>query len=312
MRSRAPVVTSRIKTPTSSRGERVSASAVPAQPSRTARAPIALQRMLTLIPGHDRAIVLRRPHCLAMPGEHIDIATSDGIADAYLSRPDDQRHPGVLLLMDAFGLRPQIEKMADRIASHGFTVLAPNLFYRAGRSPVVDLDGLDDAERRGAIFEKVMPLVGGLTAERVASDSSAYLQTLAEHSDGPVAITGYCMGGRVGWRIATAHPQRVAALAGFHTGGLVTEEPDSPHRSASELQAEVFLGHADNDRSMTPEHIATVESALEDAGVTYRSELFAGAAHGYTMADTPAYDQAAAERHFTELFALLERTIGWA
>jgi carboxymethylenebutenolidase len=154
-----------------------------------------------------------------------------------------------------------------------------------------------------------MPLVGELTAERVARDGAAYLHALSETSDGPVAITGYCMGGRVGWRIATAHPDRVAALAGFHTGGLVTDEPDSPHGSASDLRAEVFLGHADNDRSMTPEHIATVESALAGAGVTHRSELFAGAAHGYTMADTPAYDEGAAERHFTELFALLERTL---
>jgi carboxymethylenebutenolidase len=243
-----------------------------------------------------------------MPGQHIDIATPDGVANAYLSRPDDERHPGVLLLMDAFGLRPQIENMADRIASHGFVVLAPNLFYRAGRAPVVDLEGLNDPQQRAKIIDKVMPLMGELTPTRSASDSAAYLQTLAESSDGAVAITGYCMGGRIGWRIAAAHPQRIAALGAFHTGGLVTEEPDSPHLSAAELRAEVFLGHADNDRSMTPENIATIESALRDANLTYRSELFQGAAHGYTMADTPAYDQAAAERHFTELFALLDRT----
>src|SRR4051794_4978400 len=148
-----------------------------------------------------------------MPTEQLDIATGDGVADAYLSRPDDERHPGVLLLMDAFGLRPQIEQMADRIAAHGFVVLAPNLFYRAGRSPVVDLEGLEDPERRGQIFERVMPLMGELNPARIASDGAAYLQTLAESSDGPVAITGYCMGGRIGWRIAAAHPGRVAALA---------------------------------------------------------------------------------------------------
>jgi carboxymethylenebutenolidase len=244
-----------------------------------------------------------------MPAEHLDIATPDGVADAYLSRPDDERHPGVLLLMDAFGLRAQIERMADRIAARGYVVLAPNLVYRSGRSPIVDLEGLDDPDQRGAIIAKVMPLARELTPERIAADSAAYLRELSEHSDGPVAVTGYCMGGRIGWQIATAHPQRVAALAGFHTGGLVTDEPDSPHLSAGDLRAEVFLGHADNDRSMTPEHIATVEAALADAGVTHRSELFTGAAHGYTMADTPAYDEAAAERHYTELFALLERTI---
>src|SRR4051812_47189690 len=245
MRSRAPVVTSRIKTPTSSRGERVSASAVPAQPSRTARAPIALQRMLTLIPGHDRAIVLRRPHCLAMPGEHIDIATPDGVADAYLSRPDDERHPGVLLLMDAFGLRPQIERMADRIASHGYVVFAPNLFYRAGRTSVVDLAGLEDPDQRAEIIGRVMPLARELTPERIVSDGAVYLRTLAEYSDGPVAITGYCMGGRIGWRIAAAYPERVAALAGFPARGLVTEAAHNPPPSPPAPPAQLFPRPAD-------------------------------------------------------------------
>jgi carboxymethylenebutenolidase len=101
----------------------------------------------------------------------------------------------------------------------------------------------------------------------------------------------------------------VAALGGFHTGGLVTDAEDSPHRSARELAAELYLGHADHDQSMTEEHISTLERALEDAGVKYRSELYAGAMHGYTMADTPAYDENAAERHFSELFELLGRTI---
>jgi carboxymethylenebutenolidase len=101
----------------------------------------------------------------------------------------------------------------------------------------------------------------------------------------------------------------VAALGCFHAGRLVTDEPDSPHHSAGELAAEVYLGHADNDQSMNPENIATLEQSLTDAGVSYRSDLYEGAAHGYTMADTAAYDQAAAERHFAELFALLGRTI---
>ena len=133
---------------------------------------------------------------------------------------------------------------------------------------------------------------------------------LEELGDGPVAIVGYCMGGRVGWHIATAFPDRVAALGAFHTGGLVTDGDDSPHLAAGSITAEVYLGHADNDGSMTPEHVATIERALEDAGVRYRSELYEGAAHGYTMADTPMYGETADARHFAELFALLDRTIG--
>jgi carboxymethylenebutenolidase len=244
-----------------------------------------------------------------MPSEMIDVATRDGIADAYLARPDGEDHPGVLLVVDAFGLRPQIEKMADRIAARGFVVLAPNVFYRAGRAPVVSLDGLGDPEQRASVFARVMPLIRELTPERIVRDGDAYLDRLEELGRGAVAITGYCMGGRAGWRIAAAYPERVAALGGFHVGGLVTDDADSPHHSAGSLAAEVYLGHADNDRSMTPEQIAAVERALDAAGVRYRSELYRGAAHGYTMADTPAYDEAAAERHYAELFALLERSV---
>ena len=245
-----------------------------------------------------------------MSGETIDVKMPDGVADAYLSRPDDdERHPGVLLLVDAFGLRPQIERMADRIAAKGFAVLAPNVFYRARRAPIVSLEELDDPERRGALFEKIRPLIQQLTTERIVADGGAYLDLLDEVGRGPVAITGYCMGGRLGWRIAAAYPDRVAALGAFHTGGLVTEDQDSPYRSAGKLSAEIYLGYADNDQSMTAEQIETVGRALDDAGVQYRAELYEGAAHGYTMADTPAYDEAAAERHFTALFALLDRTI---
>jgi carboxymethylenebutenolidase len=244
-----------------------------------------------------------------MRSEMIDVTTHDGIADAYLARPDGEGHPAVLLVVDAFGLRPQIERMADRISAHGFVVLAPNVFYRAGRAPVVPLDGLGDPEQRASVFERVMPLIRELTPERIVRDGGAYLDRLEQVGRGPVAIAGYCMGGRVGWRIAAAYPGRVAALGSFHVGGLVTDDDDSPHRSARSLAAEVYLGHADNDRSMTRQQIAEVERALDAAGVRYRSELYRGAAHGYTMADTPAYDEAAAERHYTELFALLGRSV---
>jgi carboxymethylenebutenolidase len=247
-----------------------------------------------------------------LPSEMIDVTTEDGVADAYLARPDDQRRPAVLLVMDAYGLRPQIERMADRIATQGYVVLAPNVLYRAGRSPVVPLDSLGDPDQQRPLLDRVMPLIRELTPERIVGDGAAYLDRLEQIGRGPVAITGYCMGGRVAWRIAAAYPERVAALGGFHVGGLATDDSDSPHRSAGSLAAEVYLGFADNDRSMTSEQIAELEGALDAAGVRHRSEIYRGAAHGYTMADTPAYNEAAAERHYAELFGLLDRTVARA
>ncbi len=246
-----------------------------------------------------------------MLGEHVDIATPDGTADAYLVRPDGGgADRGVLFIMDAFGLRPRIEEMADEIASHGYVVLAPNVFYRAGRAPVAPMPDSADPEARGRFFAHIRPFMEALTPDRLAADGQAYLDRLAAESAGPVAIVGYCMGARVGWRIAAAQPGRVAALAGFHGGGLVTDAPDSPHRSAADVaDVELYFGHADQDQSMTPEQIAQLESALDAAGARYRSELYVGARHGYTMSDTPVYDAAATERHYRELFALLDRAL---
>jgi carboxymethylenebutenolidase len=246
-----------------------------------------------------------------MPTSNVDITTPDGVANACLARPDDESHPGVLFLIDAFGLRPTIEEMAEQIAAEGYIVLAPNVFYRSGRDPVPPMPDLSNPDERSRFFAALGPLREPLTTEAVASDGAAYLDYLEEAgARGPVAITGYCMGARLGWRIATAHPDRVAALGGFHAGGLVTEDPDSPHLSADEVKAELYFGFADQDPSMNAEQIATFERALDEAGVRYKSEVYEGAQHGYTMADTAAYNEGARERHYRELRALLERTLG--
>jgi carboxymethylenebutenolidase len=246
-----------------------------------------------------------------MHSSTVEITTPDGVADAYLARPDDAPHPGVLFIMDAFGLRPTIDEMVDRIAADGYVVLAPNVFYRAGRSSARPAPDLSNPDARSSFFQSLRPLIEQLTPERLSSDGAAYLDYLeGVAAAGPVAITGYCMGARVGWRIAAAHPDRVAALAGFHAGGLVTDAPDSPHRSASELKAELYFGFADNDQSMNAEQIATLERTLEQSGARYRSEVYEGAQHGYTMADSAAYDEGSRERHFRELRALLGGTFG--
>lgn len=246
-----------------------------------------------------------------MQSETVEITTPDGVADAYLTRPDDHPHPGVLLIMDAYGLRPTIDEMAERIAADGYVVLAPNVFYRAGRSPVLPMPDVSDPEQRASFFQSIRPLIEQLTPERIAADGAAYLDYLAKvASPGPVAITGYCMGARVGWWIAAAHPDRVAALAGFHAGGMATDGADSPHLAAATVEAEMHFGFADEDPSMTAEQIATFERALDEAGRRYGVEVYDGARHGYTMADGPAFDESARERHFRELGALLKRTVG--
>ncbi|WP_310964427.1 dienelactone hydrolase family protein [Nocardioides terrisoli] len=245
---------------------------------------------------------------------YIDLAVPDGTAEAYLARSDaDGDHPGVLFFIDAIGLRPRIEEMADRIADWGYVVLAPNLFYRSGRAADLAPQGdLREPGEREKFFATVMPRVRAFDGPMMRADNAAYLAALTDLegvAPGPVAVTGYCMGARFAVRAAGAHPDLVAAAAGFHGGGLVTDDPESPHLALADASAELVFGHADNDGSMPPEAIATLGEAIAAAGLTAKNEVYAGAPHGYTMADTSMYDEAAAERMFTELQGLLRRTL---
>jgi carboxymethylenebutenolidase len=250
----------------------------------------------------------------AVHGTSVDIQTPDGVADAYVAHPDDGApHPGVIVYQDAFGLRPALRAVADRIASHGYTVLTPNAFYRVGRAPLFDLPDPIDFKARPEIFEKIRPAMMALTPEVMKSDSAAYLDWLDASelvSDGPVGMTGYCLGGRLVLYTAAAHPGRVAAGGCFHTSGLVTEGPESVHLLVEPITAELFLGYADNDQGATPEQVEAFDKALDAAGITHTTEVYKDAVHGYTQADTEAYNAEAAERHYRDLLALLDRTIG--
>ncbi|MBL1082619.1 dienelactone hydrolase family protein [Streptomyces actinomycinicus] len=242
----------------------------------------------------------------------VDIPTEDGVADAYLVHPADGRpRPAVLLYQDAYGLRPHLRSMADRLAGAGYTVLVPNVFYRLGRAPVLDLPEFIDPGADPTIWERLGPVLAALTPEMVKRDAGAFLRLLADcpqAADGPVALTGYCMGARLALWTAGAHPDRVAAAAGFHGGSLATDAPGSPHLEAPRITAELYFGHADEDPSLPPEQAARFEEALSTAGVRHTCEVYAGAHHGYTQADTPAYDRAADERHWAALLDLLKRT----
>jgi carboxymethylenebutenolidase len=240
----------------------------------------------------------------------IEIQAAGGTAEAHLAgRPGD---PGVLFYVDAIGLRPRTEEMADRIAGWGYVVLAPHVFYRDGSAaelaPAGDLraEGAREAFFAGGVVERVQ----GYTPDRSMPDADAWVRTLLEHADdGPLGVTGYCMGARLAVRTAGRFPGRVAAVGGFHGGGLVTDAEDSPHLDVAGSTAEYVFGHADRDRSMPLEQVAALEDVLQEAGRPHLNEVYEGAAHGYTMADTSVFHEAATERHFRELEALLARTL---
>jgi carboxymethylenebutenolidase len=243
----------------------------------------------------------------------VDVATPDGTADAYFVHPSGGQHQPVLVFMDAIGLRPRMQEMADRIAGSGYAVLVPNLFYRAGRAPVVPgiVDRLQ-GEDRAAVFGEIRPLMLALTPEVAAADTAAYVAFLDASpavAPGPMATVGYCFGGGLALRAAAQLPDRVVAAASFHGGNLAPDDPSGPHTLAGRIRAEVYAGHADNDGSMPTEQIERFEAALQQAGVRFTSELYAGASHGWTMSDMPVHDAAGEQRHWDALLGLLQRSL---
>lgn len=245
----------------------------------------------------------------------IEIPAADGAAEAIVARPDDDPHPGVLLCMDAIGLRPRIEEMADRIASWGYVVLAPNTFYRLGTaaetSPPSGMD-LTDPEQRAEFGSVSRPRVATLTKERTEADVARYvaaLRALPGVADGPIGVTGYCMGAKFATRAACVEPS-IAAVGGFHGAHVATEEPDSPHLDLGSARAAFVYGHADQDPTMTPEMIELLDTALAEHGLEASTAVYPDAPHGFTMEDTSSYQAEGAKRHFRELRELFDRTLG--
>ncbi len=248
-----------------------------------------------------------------MTTRRLELPTADGVCDADVFYPDGGGpFPGVLMFMDAFGPRVYLRGMAADLASRGYYVLLPNLFYRTRRAPVLDaVFPLAPADMPAA-FKQLMPYFQNFSPEAAMRDVDACIDFLDHQSQvrkGPLGTTGYCMGGAVAIRTAARHPDRIAAAASFHAGNLATEAPNSPHRLLPQVRAELYIAHADQDTSMPPEQMQRLKDALKTAGLRHEVELYAGAKHGFTMADLPAGDPESIRRHWEKLEALLKRNL---
>jgi carboxymethylenebutenolidase len=230
-------------------------------------------------------------------------------AEALFWRPDGVADfPGVLFLTDVWGPRPGNIGMAKRLAERGFAVLMPNVIHRY--SPITP-DGLetDNADENRKRLGKLFAV---LTPEYMVNDGKAYVDFLLAQKgvkSGKIGVVGYCFMGQMAVRIAASQPDKVAAAASFHGGFLVTDKPDSPHRLLSPITARLYFGHAVEDSSATPEHVATLEQALRDWHGAFQSEVYDGARHGWTTPGRGVYNELQAERAFEKLVELFDATL---
>ena len=237
----------------------------------------------------------------------IDVTTPDGVADCHFVHPASGAHPGVLIWPDAFGLRPAKRQMARRLAESGYSVLVVNQYYRSQRAPIVETTNF--AAEAGTL----RPLMGTLNADTHVRDARAFVGFLdgqsSVDSNRKMGTMGYCMGGPITMRTAAALPDRIGAGASFHGGGLVTDQPDSPHLLVPQMTAHYLFAIAANDDENDPEAKNVLRETFDAAGLPAEIEVYEGALHGWCPPDTQVYHEAQAERAWSRLLALFERAL---
>jgi len=240
----------------------------------------------------------------------LDIATQDGAMETFSVRPDRAAHPPVLFLMDAPGVREELRDMARRLATVGYAVLLPNLYYRAGRDtkygPDVLVHGSPEHQRMRAVRTK-------MTIPPVMDDIAAmigYLENVEGGRRGPVGVHGYCMSGPYALAAAARYPGRIAAAASFYGTWLVSEAAESPHLTLGKGKAELYIACAEIDELAPLAMVEELRGLFKKAGSPGELELYPGVHHGFAFPQRKVYDKPAAERHWERLIALYRRRLG--
>ena len=237
----------------------------------------------------------------------LDLTTADGVMNTFVTHPEEGGpHPAVLFYMDAPGKREELHDMARRIATAGYFVLLPNLYYRITREFRMDFG----EEGMKEMFANMRTLRNAMLVD----DTRALLDFVDADpaaKAGPVGAVGYCMSGPFAFAAAAAYPERFAATASIYGAGLFTDRDDSPHLTADRIHGEIYFACAEIDEYAPKGTIDALEKHLESTGINYRIEWYPGAQHGFAFPQREGiYDKPAAERHWERLLALFRRNLG--
>ncbi|WPB58376.1 dienelactone hydrolase family protein [Xylophilus sp. GOD-11R] len=242
----------------------------------------------------------------------VDIQTGAGTMNTYIYHPDgDGPFPVVVMYMDSIGVREELADMCRRIATTGYYVIMPNLYYRTHRS--VDIDPtriLDPAYHEK--FVLLWDLIGALSNRMVEEDTAVLFDFIdgERHArNGPLGIVGYCMSGPFVFRLAGAYPERVACSASVYGVHLVTDQPDSPHLLAGRIRGEMYFACAEHDKYVEAAELDALRRVIADTGINGRVEIYEQRDHGFAFPARKAFHKGATERHWERLFDMFDRTV---
>jgi carboxymethylenebutenolidase len=251
---------------------------------------------------------------------NVEVNTPDGTCDAAFIHPAKGTHPGVLVWPDAFGLRPSMRDIGKRIAAEGYAVLVPNPYYRVSPASAIDLNARTFNFGNQEDMARLRKYMGGLQAPGMAEkDAVAYIAFLDAQKQvnkkQKIGTQGYCMGGPLVFKTCAAVPERVGAGASFHGGGLVTDQPNSPHLLIPKMKSRMYVGIASNDDMRQPDAKDKLKEAFASAKVPAEVEVYSSL-HGWCVPDMPngqdgkpIYNKPDAERAWAKLVALYKEAL---
>jgi carboxymethylenebutenolidase len=236
----------------------------------------------------------------------VNVKTPDGVADSYFAHPATGTAPGVLIWPDIFGLRPAFRQMGKRLAESGYSVLVVNPFYRTKKAPTADAGSATP-------IQQLMPLAQSLNETTHMSDARAFIAWLDEQPSvaktRKIGTQGYCMGGPMAFRTASAVPDRVGAVASFHGGGLVTDKPNSPHLEAAGSKAQFLVAIAASDDTRSPNDKTALKDTFAKANLPAEIEVYVDTAHGWCPPDSRVYNEQQAEKAWSRLLELYKKAL---
>jgi carboxymethylenebutenolidase len=244
-----------------------------------------------------------------MIDQQIEIPTKDGHTTTFISHPErGGPFPVIIFYMDAPAIREELRDMARRLATSGYYVMLPNLYYRSGVMELGPIPPDPEAPERKRMFG----YMNSINIPLVMEDTRALLAYAdsqpAARSD-IVGTVGYCMSGRYAINAATHFPDRVKAAASIYGTHLATDQPDSPHLAGQKTKAELYFGCAETDVYAPPEIIEKVKQGVKEHRANGEVEIYPGTHHGFAFPKRPVYHRDAAERHWERLLALYRRNL---
>jgi carboxymethylenebutenolidase len=241
----------------------------------------------------------------------LDIATADGAMETFICRPErGGSYPPVFFLMDAPGIREELRDMARRLATVGYCVLLPNLYYRAGRDT---LYGADVLEQGSAEHTRMRAVRTKMTIPPVMDDIAALLRFVDDSDNikhAAVGCHGYCMSGPYALAAAARYPGRIAAAASFYGTWLVSDAIESPHLTLGKAKGELYIACAEHDDLAPLPMVDELRRLFQRAGTAGDLEIYPGLHHGFAFPQRRVYDKPGAERHWERLIALYRRQLG--